>query len=352
MADRLSFITDYDFLNLGWSAEALAALYGGVLLALIVLVIALVLWRRHKKKAASAEKQENHLPERWREIRPDSEELRKVWQEATEAEREEIGRLSREARWCLDYLKECGKKDASYEMLLQLWSYQETEKEPLLKQMVQELADSHLEQSMAASRLIMEIQDERIVPHLLLALLQTEEYPPARVAEALSVFGALAGRSLVALYHKVEEEPRRLVILDAMGQLGKQCPWAVLEEGSRSSSTEIRKKIADLVGLLLPDNTISFLQPLIADPEGRVRAAAAAALGKLGGQEVYAILRELRQRDPDWQVKSTCQTFLTAWENNIRSQVAVDEVDLWLAGQTEEIPETEEQKKARTGEKP
>lgn len=346
MAERLSFITDYDFLNLGWSAEALIALYGGVLLALIVLLIALILWRRHKNKAVSAGKQEESLLERWRESKPNSEELRKFWQSATEDEREEVGRLSREAHWCLDYLKECGKKEASYGMLLRLWPYQEAEKEPLLKQMVQELADPHPEQGMAASRLIMEIQDERIVPHLLLALLQTEEYPPARVAEALSVFGALAARSLAALYHKVEEEPRRLVILDAMGQLGEQCPWAVLEEGSRSSSMEIRKKVADLVGLLLPDNTISFLRPLIADPEGRVRAAAAAALGKLGGQEVYAILQELRQRDSDWQVKSTCQTFLTAWENDIRNRVAADEVDLWLAEQAAETAVTEEEKKA------
>ena len=42
----------------------------------------------------------------------------------------------------------------------------------------------------------------------------------------------------------------------------------------------------------------------------------------------------MQEKDPDWQVKSTCQAFISRWENAIQDRVAFDEVDRWLAENT------------------
>ena len=76
---------------------------------------------------------------------------------------------------------------------------------------------------------------------------------------------------------------------------------------------------------------------------GRVRAAAAAAASSIGGEEAYALLRQLLEKDPDWQVKSTCQGFITSWENAIQRRAEFDEVDEWLAANTAEYNENKKQ---------
>ncbi|MGI5825062.1 MAG: hypothetical protein ACOX7J_05765, partial [Bacillota bacterium] len=241
LAEALSFMTDYDFFSLGWGPLELTALYGGAVLAVIaVLVFIIVKCRKPKDK--KEEKFNKKMLEGWREKMPDSRVLLKYWQELEEADRETVGELSCDHSWCDTYLSECGAKEESYEMFLKLWEYQGEKREELLKQMMRELADIHIEQSMAACRLIVETKDERIVPLLLLALLKADKYPPARVAEALSAFGIVAARALAALYRKVEAEQYKLIILDAMSQLYKLCPLSVVKEAMQSPSEALRKK--------------------------------------------------------------------------------------------------------------
>ncbi|MGI5825228.1 MAG: HEAT repeat domain-containing protein, partial [Bacillota bacterium] len=142
---------------------------------------------------------------------------------------------------------------------------------------------------------------------------------------------------------KVEAEQYKLIILDAMSQLYKLCPLSVVKEAMQSPSEALRKKAAEVIGIVQPENAVNLIRPLIGDSLGRVRAAAAAALGSIGGEEVYLVLKEMQEKDPDWQVKSTCQNFISSWENAIQDRVAFDEVDRWLAENTEN--DTEEAEK-------
>lgn len=412
LTDMLSFLTEYDFLNLGVSGLELAAIYLGVVIVLLAVIILLIVkFCRGKKRrndeevwdfnkpaaengtvntetakgkeavpAAAAppvevegfedeekleaiatpkpsseleenpEKTDESLTEpkekksrrakkykfnsktlqQWNGKMPDSAVLLKYWEQMTEGDREAVGELSRDKDWCFEYMKQCGGNEDSYTAVLTLWEYQGEKTDDLLKQMMRELADLHIEQSLAAVRLIVEIHDERIVPLLLLALLKMDKYPPARVTEALTAFGALSGRALTALYHKVEGEQYKLIIMDALTQMEGGCPMSVVRDAVDCAEENLRKKAAEVIGLNYPDEAAELLRPLLADPVGSVRAAAAAALGSLGGEEAYAILRQLIEKDPDWQVKSTCQNFITSWENAICDKVEMDEVDEWL----------------------
>lgn len=344
IAEMLSFMTNYDFLNLGWGPLELTALYIGVAVVLIVAIIIIAV-KIHKSKTKE-DKFNKKLLEQWREKRPDSKVLLKYWDEIEESDKEVIGELSRNNSWCKEYLSESGSKEESSEAFLKLWEYQGQNQEDLLKQLMKELADIHIEQSMAACRLIAEIKDERSVPLLLLALLKMDKYPPARVAEALSAFGVVAARALAALYRKVEAKEYKLVILDAVSQLNKLCPIGIVKEAINSPDEDLRKKGAEVVGIISPVNGIELIRPLMKDPSGRIRSAAAAALSNIGGEEVYVILKEMMEKDPDWQVKSTCQTFVSAWENAIHDRVAFDEVDQWLEENTIPAEDLQEKKNA------
>ena len=45
---------------------------------------------------------------------------------------------------------------------------------------------------------------------------------------------------------------------------------------------------------------------------------------------MVATLRTMAAEDQDWQVKMTCQAFLTRWEERIQENLAKDEAPLWL----------------------
>ena len=98
----------------------------------------------------------------------------------------------------------------------------------------------------------------------------------------------------------------------------------------QDAQPEIRQKAAEIVSLTRPDDAVAFLQPLLQDPVGKVRAAAAATLSAIGGEAVVATLRTMAAEDQDWQVKMTCQAFLTRWEESIQENLAKDEAALWL----------------------
>ena len=387
------FLKNYDFLNLGWQPELLAALYGAVILLVLLVVVLIVAKciksgrktaaaeeaeeigginigeinkealsqdvfgseiskteskienktesKKEKKDRIRQEKREKKQPKfngrllaSWQEKMPAASALWKYWQLMSDEEKETVGNLSRENNWAEAYLAKCGSDEAAFAMFLELWRYQGEKSDNLLKMLMRELANLHIEQSMAACRLIAEIKDERIVPLLLFALLKPEKYPPARVAEALAAFGVVAARALAALYRRVEAADCKLLILDAMGQLQKLCPLSVLKEAVNCDNDEIRKKAAEIIGIVRPENALELLRPMVVDGDGKIRSAAAAALGQIGGEKCYVILKDIQEKDPDWQVKSTCQAFISRWENAIQDRVAFDEVDRWLAENT------------------
>lgn len=420
LTDLLSFLTEYDFLNLGMGGVELAALYLGVVVVLLAVIIFLIVKFCRGKKSKKVEdpwdfenpdnynKAEDAVPEepaeptvpplqktpdleieqtlvikksdmraqaeeesakpaaadvhmenqpqaepaddkkekksrrgkrykfnsktrqQWSAKMPESSVLLKYWENMDEDDRDVVGELSRNNDWCFEYMKQCGANEDSYTAVLTLWQYQGEKVDDLLKQMMRELADLHIEQSLAAVRMIVEIHDERIVPLLLLALLKMDKYPPARVAEALAAFGAVSARALTALYHKVEADQYKLIIMDALTQMDCGCPVSVVRDAMGCAEDNLRQKAAEVIGVDRPDDAVELLRPLLADPVGNVRAAAAASLGSLGGEEAYAILRQLIEKDPDWKVKSTCQNFITSWEKAICDKVAFDEVDEWL----------------------
>ena len=150
-------------------------------------------------------------------------------------------------------------------------------------------------------------------------------------------------RALTALYHKVEAEQYKLIIMDALTQMDCGCPMSVLRDAMGCITESLRKKAAEVIGTDRPDDAVELLRTLLSDPVGNVRAAAAASLGSVGGEEAYAILRQLIDKDPDWQVKSTCQNFITSWEQAICDKVAFDEVDQWLDEYTAGVVSDEKQ---------
>lgn len=433
LTDLLSFLTEYDFLNLGMGGVELAALYLGVVVVLLAVIIFLIVkfcrgkksktedeeWEFdspdnynkaeavaaeepveptvpplkkeaepameqtlvikksdvhvqavsepvkpiaevvHTEKTMAAEpaedkkekksrrgkryKYNSKTRQQWAEKMPVASALLKYWENMDDDDRQAVGELSRDNDWCFEYMKQCGANEDAYTAVLTLWEYQGDKVDDLLKQMMRELADLHIEQSLAAVRMIVEIHDERIVPLLLLALLKMDKYPPARVADALAAFGAVSVRALTALYHKVEAEQYKLIIMDALTQMDCGCPMSVLRDAMGCITESLRKKAAEVIGTDRPDDAVELLRTLLSDPVGNVRAAAAASLGSVGGEEAYAILRQLIDKDPDWQVKSTCQNFITSWEQAICDKVAFDEVDQWLDEYTAGVVSDEKQ---------
>ncbi len=310
----------------GLQPFAWICIYAALFLAIVVVIIALAVHSRGKGKYRPA------LLKKWQTQMPDSGQLLAFWPALSEEDKTAICSLCQQANWCEAYLKECGKKESAYNLLLALWPYLDKQQDALLKVMIEELASPYPEQSLAVSGLLKEIRDERVVPLLLVALLQSDRFLPARVSDALSAFGSVSGRALEALYHKVAptDTEKKGLILDALGQLRQACPLEVLKQAMREPDWTLRKKAAEVIALVRPDQVVAFIHPLLHDDEGKVRAAAAAALSDIGGEEVVITLQKMAEADADWQVKTTCQAFLSRWSDYIQSSVAVDEADLWL----------------------
>ena len=127
---------------------------------------------------------------------------------------------------------------------------------------------------------------------------------------------------------------QKCLVLDALGELGALCPNRILEGAMAEADMEIRKKVAEVISRVRPGNVVAFIEPLFQAEEGKVRAAAAAALGDIGGEEVYVCLREQAAKDEDRQVKSTCQVFITRWEADIMENVELEEANLLLQDRT------------------
>ena len=261
--------------------------------------------------------------------------LLQVWQASNAEEKAKIGELAANMGWAdtyLDYLDgEHGA--AAQEAILALWEKLQISQADILKKLVEATANPKPGKALAAVALLQKLADERTIPLLLVALLQREKYLPARICEALLPFGEASGRALAALFDKVHGEDA-LVVLDSLGQMGKYCPLHVLVQAMHAPDTEVRKRAAANTALVRPENPVRFMEPLLQDDEPKVRAAACAALAEIGAdtaqEEIIPELKRIYETDQDWQVKSTCQAFLSGWEDGIMADIAIDEAELWL----------------------
>jgi len=213
---NFSFLTAYDFLNLGLSGGELALLYAGVLVVLLLLIIIIVRIANRKKRQLK----------RWRKNRPATTELSLHWTIADDERRNEIGELAKEENWCAALIPELGASEQAERLFRAFWPYQAEKQAELLPLLVQAIADQKLEQSLAATSALKDLADERALPLLLVALLDSENYPPARICEILPVYEKISARVLTAMYKELsaEEAEKRELLISAMGALGEFMP--------------------------------------------------------------------------------------------------------------------------------
>ena len=316
--------TQFDQSTIIWFALALL-----LILALVVLFVVSHIRRKYKNPSRYSPA----LLQRWVKKMPAPEVMLKVWNAANDAEKTKIGELAANEGWAYKYIENLGKDNGPIDAIYALWDKLQLTQDDILKELVETTANPNPAKSMAAVDLLKRICDERSIPLLLVALLQRDKYLPARICEALLPFGEASGRALAALFDKVNGEDA-LIVMDSLGQMGKYCPLNVLVQAMHSDDIMIRQRVASNIPLVKPDNVISFMDPLLNDKEPKVRAAAAAALAEIGNngehQEVIPVLKNIFQTDQDWQVKTTCQTFLSRWEEEIMAEIAIDEAHLWL----------------------
>lgn len=323
--EKLALATGFNASTMLWLAIVLAA----IILVLLVVVLVHSYNIRHPRKFSSA------LMKRWAKKAPLPQTVLTVWRASNEEERAKIGEVAANMGWADAYMDYLGGEhgSAAASAIVSLWDKLQISQADILKKLVETTASTNSAKSMAAVALLKNLADERTIPLLLVALMQREKYLPARICEALLPFGEASGRALAALFDKVSGEDA-LVVLDSLGQMGKHCPLHVLVRAMHASEITVRQRAAACAALVRPENPIAFMEPLLTDAEAKVRAAACAALAEIAADaehhEIILELKNIYENDQDWQVKSTCQAFLSRWEDGIMADIAVDEAHLWL----------------------
>jgi HEAT repeat protein len=310
-------------------------LWLSIILVIVVALLVGFLGAHFYKMRHNPSKYSPALIKRWAKKTPHPETLLKVWLASNDEEKAKIGELAANMGWADKYMESLGGENSSAASvaIVSLWNNLQVSQADILKELVEATASTNTAKSMASVALLKKLADERTIPLLLVALLQREKYLPARICEALLPFGEAAGRALAALFDKVSGEDA-LLVLDSLGQMGKYCPLHVLVQAMHSQDIAVRQRAAVNTALVNPQNPVTFMEPLLNDKEPKVRAAATAALAEIGGdgehQEIILELKKIYERDQDWQVKSTCQAFLSRWEDGIMADIAVDEAHMWL----------------------
>lgn len=161
---------------------------------------------------------------------------------------------------------------------------------------------------MAATEVLRNLKDVRVIQPLINALNEPHKYLPARVAEVLISLGKDAVEPLINALFDLPEQVKGMVI-EILEEIGDERATRALIKELTHESAEIRMKAASALGEIGNSEATESLLLLMKDSEWGVRAKAARSLGKIGSERAIPALREAIN-DEAWWVRTHAQEAL------------------------------------------
>lgn len=261
---------------------------------------------------------------KWQAKQPKAAKLLQLWPVMNDEDKQAVGRLADVSKWPDTYLTQLTEPQAA-DALAELWPVlPEQAKEKLLHSLIALLLDKAKPVQEAAANLLLRLADERMISPLIVAALKDETYDITLVSKVLTGFSEKSGRILAMVYSGVNTAEKKR-ILQLVGQLRPATSTEILQFAVLEPEAELRILAAKTSALAPPPDLLTFLAPLVQDPENSVRAAACETLGRCGGTAAVPILQAAFNNDEAWTVKSMCASFLSKWEEQLAQQILLDE---------------------------
>ncbi len=288
---------------------------GLVLFALFLsIIIAAVLKRRRKNKflpsriLALLQRKENWDSRLEELVRQGGaallEGLPQFYPNFSPAIKEEIERIAKEDAWLIQSLN-CSQISPSLNGKAWAKIWQIIPNEAVFPAIIEFLAAKDEALRMWGVEIIAAINDERIIPYLLAALLQPKKYLPARVGEALLACGPAAAELLVKILPRLDKEGQ-ILTLNVLGQFGPVYSYMGLAGALEDENEDIRAAAASALGDSQHKGALALLLAASADMSRLVRSAAAKALGQIGDEKAIPRLQALLE-DEDFCVRANAK---------------------------------------------
>ena len=209
----------------------------------------------------------------------------------------DLARLVRDWRMMEGYSRNLAQEGYSQGVLVEAWSCFPDEK--VLRGFVELLASRDEGVQMTAVRLLSALQETKVLPMLVLALVRPEVYLPARVAE---VFISMPKASAELLAHMLPEldDKHKEAVLEIISQTGETFAPANVLTCLRHRNFRIRAAAALALGGGQVAEAVPYLLLAANDKRWQVRAAAAKALGLIGDSRAIPALEALLHDEEGW----------------------------------------------------
>ena len=227
----------------------------------------------------------------------------RVYERCTPAVRQELAEMVRSQKMMEDYAALL-KDGAAQGVLMEAWRL--FPNEDALRSFVDMLASPEEETQLSGVKLLSALQEPKMLPLLVLALVRPEEYPPARVAE---VFLSMPRESVSLLTYILPElnDKHKRSVLEIVTQA--DVPFEPENVLDCLDHQDLRIRIAAMLALGSGHITQALPQLMAAanDKTWQVRAAAAKALGLLGDSRAVPVLDALTHDKEGWVAEAARQ---------------------------------------------
>lgn len=188
----------------------------------------------------------------------------------------------------------------------QLWDF--WQREGYIDSLIKDLGAKNEERCVEAARVLMVINDKKLIPPLINALASPKQYVPARVAEVLLSFGTDAVEPIIRKLPELSDEAKCLAI-SILEELGdpKAAP-GLLGELSHPLP-QVRKITVEALGEMGNREVLDNLILMMEDIDWGVRSSTAKALGKINSPRAIPVLQRALQ-DEAWWVRANAEEAL------------------------------------------
>ena len=227
----------------------------------------------------------------------------RVYDRCTPTVKQELAELVRSRNMMEDYAARL-KDGAVQGVLIEAWRL--FPNEDALRSFVKLLADPDEETQLSGVKLLSALQEPKMLPLLVLALVRPEQYPPARVAEVFLSMPRESASLLTYILPELNDQHKRSV-LEIVTQAG--VPFEPDNVLACLDHQDLRIRIAAMLALGSGHITQALPQLLAAanDKTWQVRAAAAKALGLLGDGRAVPVLEALTHDKEGWVAEAARQ---------------------------------------------
>lgn len=213
----------------------------------------------------------------------------------------QLKRLVKEERLMERYSRRLNRPDYYQGVLLEAWiCFPDPD---TLKDFIEMLASPDETIQIEGARLLSAMKDPQSLTLLTAALMWSEHFVPARVAEVFASMGTKGASLLAHLLPKIETK-HKVRVLETIAKIEAPYPWENVSTCLKDKEPAIRAAAASALGA---GKMIEGLQPLMmsaSDENWQVRAAAAKALGMIGDNRALNVLEVLAQDDEGWVAAS------------------------------------------------